>query len=102
MEIFMTKEEKKLVSVMATIVIWILLFVSIKVAIDSGMLESTVNMILSSYFLTTMVIQCILATLIMGIGLTSYVAVKQNKAYAKAKEIEKMNDIEEKSEYIVE
>lgn len=102
MDILMSKEEKKFISVMATAIIWILLFVSFKVALDSGMVESAVNRILSSYYLMTMVIQTILATLIMALGLTSYVAVKQNKAFEKAKKIEKMNDVEEKSEYIVE
>ncbi|MBE5822125.1 MAG: hypothetical protein E7311_06045 [Clostridiales bacterium] len=101
MDILMSKEEKKFISVMATAVIWILLFVSFKVGLDSGMIENAVNRILSSYYLMTMVIQTILATLIMGLGLTSYVAVKQNKAMEKAKQFEK-EEIEEKREYIVE
>ena len=94
MKVLMSDEEKSFVMVLCTLAIWILVGISARVAFVSGIIESGVQRILSSSFLMTMVIEAILATIIMALGVVSYYSVKQNNAYRKAQNIIK-NDTED-------
>lgn len=102
----MSENEKKFIMVLSTFAMWFLVGLSFKIMFDSGMIERGIDKILSNYYSMIMVMQAILGTLIMGLGYTTYISVKQNNACKKAQELVKREEEREKNEtkreYIVE
>ena len=103
MEFGMNESEKKLVTVLCATATWILLGIAYFTASTSGLIGSSLNVILSSPILSLMVVEILVAGVVMALGITSYVSIKQNNAYKKAKAMV-ANETEEKieKEYIVE